>query len=30
MMIDSAVETGPPLAVSVEIMSKAAALKTLG
>jgi hypothetical protein len=30
MMIDSAIETGQPLATSVEIMSKTAALKTLG
>ena len=30
MMMDSAIETGQPLATSVEIMSKTAALKTLG
>lgn len=30
MMIDSAIETGQPLTTSVEIMSKTAALKTLG
>jgi len=30
IMIDSAMETGQPLATSVEIMSKMAVLKTLG
>jgi hypothetical protein len=30
IMIDSAIETGQLLATSVEIMSKTAALKTLG
>jgi hypothetical protein len=30
IMMDSAIETGQPLVTSVEMMSKTAALKTLG